>query len=103
MCSSDLLGFVGAVLFLLAYLFLIWQIFKVGSDAKDNFGRLICVGVASMLTFQLLVNVGMTISIMPVTGIPLPLLSYGGSSFLTTMIALGLVLSVAAHKDTSMF
>lgn len=97
------LGFVGAVLFLLAYLFLIWQIFKVGSDAKDNFGRLICVGVASMLTFQLLVNVGMTISIMPVTGIPLPLLSYGGSSFLTTMIALGLVLSVAAHKDTSMF
>jgi len=97
------LGFVGAALFLLVYLFLIWQIFRVGMEAKDNFGRYICVGVGAMLTFQLLVNVGMTISIMPVTGLPLPLLSYGGSSFLATMISLGLVLSIAAHKDTSMF
>lgn len=97
------LGFLGAAIFLLVYLFMIWQIFKVGMGAKDNFGRFICVGVAAILSFQLLVNVGMNISIMPVTGIPLPLLSYGGSSFLTTMISLGLVLSVAAHKDTSMF
>lgn len=97
------LGFVGAALFLLVYLFLIWRIFKAGMESKDNFGRYICAGVAAMLIFQLLVNVGMTISIMPVTGIPLPLLSYGGSSFLTTMISLGLVLSVAAHKDTSLF
>lgn len=97
------LGFVGAALFLLVYLFMIWQILRVAMDAKDNFGRFICVGVAAMLSFQLLVNTGMTISIMPVTGIPLPLLSYGGSSFLATMISLGLVLSVASHKDTSMF
>lgn len=97
------LGFIGAALFLLVYLFMIWQILKVAMDAKDDFGRFICVGVAAMFVFQLLVNVGMTISIMPVTGIPLPLLSYGGSSFLTTMISLGLVLSVASHKDTSMF
>lgn len=97
------LGFLGTSLFLLAYLFLIWQILNVGMEAKDNFGRFICVGVAAMLSFQLLVNAGMTISIMPVTGIPLPLLSYGGSSFLTTMISMGLVLSVASHKDSSMF
>lgn len=97
------LGFVGATLFLLAYLFLIWRVMKVGMEAKDNFGRYICVGTAAMLIFQLLVNVGMTISIMPVTGLPLPLISYGGSSFLATIIALGLVLSVAAHKDTSIF
>lgn len=97
------LGFLGASLFLLVYIFLITRILKIGMEAKDNFGRYICVGVAAMLTFQLLVNVGMTISIMPVTGLPLPLVSYGRSSFLTTIISLGLVLSVAAHNDTSIF
>lgn len=97
------LGFLGASLFLLVYVFLITRILKVGIEAKDTFGRYICVGVAAMFAFQLLVNVGMTISIMPVTGLPLPLVSYGGSSFLTTMISLGLVLSVAAHSDTSIF
>jgi rod shape determining protein RodA len=97
------LGFLGASIFLLVYVFLIWRVLKVAMEAKDSFGRYLCVGVAAMLSFQLLVNVGMTISIMPVTGLPLPLISYGGSSFLTTMISLGLVLSVAAHKDTSIF
>lgn len=97
------LGFIGSALVLLAFLLLIWQIFRIGMEAKDDMGRYICVGVAAMITFQLLVNVGMTISIMPVTGLPLPLLSYGGSSFLATMMSLGLVLSVAAHKETSMF
>lgn len=100
---GEQLGFLGSSLFLLAYILLIWRILKVAMEAKDEFGRFICVGVAAMLSFQLLVNVGMTISIMPVTGVPLPLVSYGGSSFLTTMLALGLVLSVAAHKDTSIF
>ena len=97
------LGFLGASIFLLIYVFMILRILRVATAAKDNFGRYICVGVAAMLSFQLLVNVGMTISIMPVTGLPLPLISYGGSSFLTTMISLGLVLSVAAHSDTSLF
>lgn len=97
------LGFVGAAALLVFYLFVIWRVFKIGVEAKDMLGRYICVGVASMLLFQLVVNVGMTISIMPVTGLPLPLISYGGSSLLATAIALGLVLSVAAHKDTSMF
>lgn len=97
------LGFLGTSLTLLVYLFLIWQIIGVGLRAKDNMGRFICVGVTAMLIFQLLVNVGMTISIMPVTGLPLPLISYGGSSFLATCLGLGLVLSVAAHSDTSMF
>lgn len=96
-------GFLGAAIFLLVYLFLIWRILKVAMEAKDPFGRYLCVGVAAMFSFQLLVNVGMTISIMPVTGLPLPLISYGGSSLLATMLALGLVLSVAAHKDTSIF
>jgi rod shape determining protein RodA len=97
------LGFLGSSIFLLVYVLMIWQVLKVALEAKDSFGRYISVGVAAMLSFQLLVNVGMTISIMPVTGLPLPLVSYGGSSFLATMLALGLVLSVAAHKDTSIF
>lgn len=100
---GEQLGFLGASIFLLVYLFLIWRVLKVATEAKDAFGRYLCIGVAAMLSFQLLVNVGMTISIMPVTGLPLPLISYGGSSFLATMLALGLVLSVAAHKDTSIF
>src|SRR5690554_3134478 len=97
------LGFIGAALFLLVYLLMILQILRVGMSAKDSFGRYLCIGVASMLIFQVLVNVGMTISIMPVTGIPLPLISYGGSSFLATIVGLGLVLSVSAHRDTSIF
>ena len=97
------LGFLGGSLTLLVYLFLVWQIIGVGLKAKDNLGRFICVGVAAMLVFQLLVNVGMTIGIMPVTGLPLPLISSGGSSFVATCLGLGLVLSVAAHSDTSMF
>ncbi|MTI95613.1 MAG: rod shape-determining protein RodA [Firmicutes bacterium] len=97
------LGFVGSVAFLIVYMLLIWRVFKVAMEAKDSLGRYLCIGVASMLMFQLLVNVGMTISIMPVTGLPLPLISHGGSSFLATCMALGLVLSVSAHKDSSLF
>ena len=97
------LGFLGAVALLAAYLFMIWKVFQVALEAKDLFGRLLCTGVASMLVFQLVVNVGMTISVMPVTGLPLPLISYGGSSLLATCIGMGLVLSVAAHRDTSLF
>jgi len=97
------LGFFGAVALLAVYLFMIWKVFQVALEAKDLYGRFICVGVASMLVFQLMVNVGMTISVMPVTGLPLPLISYGGSSLLATFIGLGLVLSVAAHRDTSLF
>lgn len=100
---GEQLGFLGGSVFLLVYVFMIWRVLKVATEAKDAFGRYLSVGVAAMLSFQLLVNVGMTISIMPVTGLPLPLVSYGGSSFLTTMLALGLVLSVAAHRDTSIF
>ncbi len=97
------LGFLGAMALLAVYLFMVWKVFQVALEAKDLFGRLICIGVSSMLIFQLVVNVGMTISVMPVTGLPLPLISYGGSSLLATCIGMGLVLSVAAHRDTSLF
>ncbi len=97
------LGFVGAVVLLVLYLLLIYRILKVSSMAKDTFGLLICIGVASMLVFQVLVNIGMTISIMPVTGLPLPFMSYGGSSFLVNILSIGLVLNVGMRRDKIMF
>ena len=68
--------------------------------AKDGAGTLICVGVLAMLTFQIFENVGMTMGIMPITGIPLPFLSYGGSSTLATFAAMGLVLNVHMRRFT---
>ena len=74
------LGFIGVVFLLLLYLVVLWRGVQIAKDASDIFGRLLAVGITSMLAFHVLVNVGMTLGIMPVTGIPLPLMSYGGSS-----------------------
>src|SRR4029077_7745559 len=87
-------GFVGAALVLLLYGLLIWRALRVVVMSKDLFGSLVAAGVTAMLMFQVFVNVGMTIGIMPITGVPLPLLSYGGSSVLVTFIALGLLQSI---------
>ncbi|MCW3033928.1 MAG: rod shape determining protein RodA [Solirubrobacteraceae bacterium] len=87
-------GFVGAGLVLLLYGLLISRALRVLVMAKDLFGSLIAAGVAAMLMFQVFVNVGMTIGIMPITGVTLPLMSYGGSSVITTMLAVGLLQSI---------
>lgn len=92
------LGFLGASALLLLLLLFIWQVLQVASRAGDTLGRLIAVGVASGVAFQCLVNVGMNVGIMPVTGLPLPLISYGGSSLLSTLLALGLVQSVSVYR-----
>lgn len=96
-------GFVGAAMLLLLYLLLIYRVILIAFHAKDMFGTLIVTGISSMLLFHLLVNVGMTIGIMPITGIPLPLLSYGGSSMLTNMLSLGLVLNVGMRRQKIVF
>lgn len=97
------LGFVGGVALLLLYLLLIFRILKIAMAAKDTFGFLICTGVASMFIFQILINIGMTMSIMPVTGLPLPFMSYGGSSLLVNMSAVGLVLNVGLRRQKILF
>ena len=82
------------------YALLLWRAVRLVLLARDGFGSLLCAGIVSMLGFQIFVNIGMTLGIMPITGVPLPLMSYGGSSMLTTLIALGLLQSVhlrAAH------
>jgi rod shape determining protein RodA len=80
---------------------LIWRGLRILTIAKNLFGALIAGGIVSMLLFQVFVNVGMTIGIMPITGIPLPLLSYGGSSVLTTFLAIGLLQSIYAQGRAS--
>jgi rod shape determining protein RodA len=90
-------GFVGAALVLSLYALLIWRALRILTVAKNLFGALVAGGVVGMLLFQVFVNVGMTLGIMPITGIPLPLMSYGGSSVLTTLLALGLLQSIYAQ------
>lgn len=94
------LGFVGGILLLVLFGLLLWRIMLIGWQARDAFGMLIAVGLASMILFQVVVNVGMAIGIMPVTGIPLPLVSYGGSSMVSILFGLGILQSVRmrTHK-----
>jgi rod shape determining protein RodA len=87
-------GFAGAALVLSLYALLIWRSLRILTMAKNLYGTLIAAGILAMLMFQVVVNVGMTIGIMPITGVPLPLMSYGGSSVLVTFIALGLLQSI---------
>ena len=94
-------GFVGAGLVLLLYALLISRTLRVLVMAKDLFGSLIAAGVAAMLMFQVFVNVGMTIGIMPITGVTLPLMSYGGSSVITTLLAVGLLQSIYVQARAS--
>ena len=96
-------GFIGAVTLLFIYFILIYRCIYVAINAKDCFGFLLSAGVISMITFHVLVNVGMTTGIMPVTGIPLPMFSYGGSSMITNLAALGLLLSVNMRRQNIMF
>jgi rod shape determining protein RodA len=87
-------GFAGAALVLSLYALMIWRILRIITLAKNLFGALIAGGILSMLTFQVFVNAGMTIGIMPITGVTLPLMSFGGASYLTTFLALGLLQSI---------
>jgi rod shape determining protein RodA len=87
-------GFVGAALLLSLYALLIWRGLRILTLSKNLYGSMIAGGIVAMLMFQLFVNVGMTLGVMPITGIPLPLMSYGGSSVLTTFLAIGLLQSI---------
>lgn len=97
-------GFIGAVIVAAALFVIIWRCFKTAQRADNPFGKYICVGVAAMLLFHSFENMGMCIGLMPVTGIPLPFVSYGGTSMVTNLAAIGLVMSVAYHnKPRSVF
>ena len=96
---AEELGFVGSMLLFSLFAGLLLRIIRVGAKAGDAYGRLIASGVATMIFVQIAINIGFHLGLLPVTGLPLPLISYGGSSLVTTLIGLGLVESVALYHQ----
>lgn len=95
---GEQLGLIGGVAFLLLFAVVAWRTWRAAAIARDMQGTLLCVGVLAMLMFQIFENIGMTMGIMPVTGIPLPFLSFGGSATLATFAGVGLVLNVGMRR-----
>lgn len=91
-------GFIGAMVLILLYTMLIFKCIKIARQAKDKFGSMIGIGVVFMFIFQMFQNIGMTIGLMPITGITLPFVSYGGSSMWASMIAIGLLLNISMRR-----
>ena len=98
---AEELGFLGAVLIIVLFLILLFRLVRIGLLARDMFGRLIAIGVALIIFFQAFVNIGMSVGLLPVTGIPLPFVSYGGTNLVTFLALIGLVQSVYAHRPRS--
>ncbi|MGA2192305.1 MAG: rod shape-determining protein RodA [Nitrospirota bacterium] len=95
---SEEWGFIGSFIVLMVFLFIILWGIETAHRSKDRFGSLIAVGAVAMIFFHVVINIGMTVGIMPVVGVPLPLVSYGGTSALTTLIALGLLINVNLRR-----
>ena len=93
-------GFVGASSLLVLYALLLWRAIRIAMLSKDKFGTYLAAGLASMFAIQMFVNIGMTVGIMPITGIPLPFVSYGGSSLIASYIAVGLLLNIHMRRLT---
>ena len=98
--AGEEFGFVGAALILALFAILMWRAIRISFLSKDAFGTYLAAGIAAMFAIQMFVNVGMVIGIMPITGIPLPFLSYGGSSMLANFIAVGLLLNIHMRRFT---
>lgn len=96
-------GFAGASFVIGLFFILIYHLTKTALDTIDPFNTYICVGIISMITFHVFQNIGMTIQVLPITGIPLPFISYGGSSLMGNMFAMGLIFSIRFHHKTYMF
>lgn len=95
---ADQWGFLGAVLLLVLYGFLIYRMISIARTSKDIFGSVICVGIISYFLFAILQNIGMTIGLVPITGITLPLVSYGGSSLVSTVASVAMVVNVGMRR-----
>jgi len=94
---AEELGFIGAMVLLGLFALLVWRVLRIGWGAQDSLGMMVAVGLGSLLLFQITVNIGMVIGIMPVTGIPLPFITYGGSSMISLLFGLGILQSVRMH------
>lgn len=94
---AEELGFLGGLVLLTIFGLLVWRVLRIGWGAQDSLGMMVAVGLASLLLFQVTVNIGMVTGIMPVTGIPLPFITYGGSSMISLLFGLGILQSVRMH------
>ena len=92
--AGEELGFVGCAVIILLLGIVLWRALSIAQHSEDRFGTLVCVGVVIWFTFQILINIGMTLGIMPVTGLPLPFISYGGTAMFANLVAVGLVENV---------
>lgn len=100
---AEQFGLIGSIALIALLFIVVWRCLVVATKAPSTFGSLICVGVAAWIGMQIFINVGMNIGLMPVTGIPLPFISYGGSSLMSILLGLGLVQSVAAQSSSVVF
>lgn len=100
---SEEMGFVVSASVVILYLILILRILKTANDARDIFTSFVAVGIAGMFSFHFIENIGMTIGLLPITGVPLPFVSYGGSNFLTSGVAIGIILNISARKSQNVF
>jgi rod shape determining protein RodA len=101
--AGEEFGFLGAMILLGLFLVVIWRIFRIAGTAKNLFGSMIAAGVAGIVVFQVFVNVGMTIGIMPVTGVPLPFVSFGSNSLVVFLTAIGVLQSIHIHSRTALY
>lgn len=101
--AGEEFGFIGTTVILLLYLLIIYRGLNIAMNATDDFGTLLATGIVSMFVFHVLVNVGMTAGIMPVTGVPLPFMSYGVSSLTTNMLLVGLLLNINMRQQKLTF
>lgn len=100
---SEDFGFVGASAVIILFFMLIYHLTRITLQLKDMFSTYVCAGIIAMITFHVFQNIGMTIQLLPITGIPLPFISYGGSSLIGNMLAIGIVFSMKFHHKNYMF
>lgn len=100
---SEEFGFVGSVVVIVIFTILLLRIINISRNARDNFASYMVIGIAGMFAFHFIQNIGMTIGLLPITGVPLPFVSYGGSSLITNGIAMAIVLNISARKSNNMF
>ncbi|WP_299092557.1 FtsW/RodA/SpoVE family cell cycle protein [uncultured Metabacillus sp.] len=100
---SEQFGFIGGSIVVSLFFLLIYRMIHISLESNDPFGSYLCTGIIGMITFQVFQNVGMTIGLLPITGLPLPFVSYGGSSLATYMVAIGIVLNVRSRTRKYMF
>jgi len=90
-------GFIGALVLIFLFLFFLWRVFRIAKNSPDKFSQIFAVGVGSWICLQAFINIGSMIDIFPLTGIPLPFISYGGSHLITELIAVGILLNISKY------